>query len=144
MDELLIRIGLSDEEASRELVSLFTEKTVASDDILFDHGDPAEEFYFLKDGHLAVHKFTGFLEKMQVIALLDPGAVVGECAVLQGHVRSTRVTAIKKSTLLVLTKKKFQEYQQLFPESASIILAYLLSIVSLRLEKTAGRLARIL
>jgi len=144
VDELLKRIGLSDEKASGELAALFTEKTVASDDILFDYGEPAEELYFLKDGHLAVYKFTGFLEKMQVIALLDSGAVVGECAVLHEHLRSTRVTAIKKSTLLVLTKKSFMEYQQLFPESASRILTYLLSIVSLRLEKTSGRLARIL
>jgi CRP/FNR family transcriptional regulator, cyclic AMP receptor protein len=144
VDECLLRLGLSDDEASHELSSLFTEKTVAAGEVLFDYNDSAEEFYFLRDGHLAVHKFTGFLEKMQVIALLDPGAIVGEGAILQQHVRCTRVTAIEESRLFCLPKMDFFTFQKRFPESGTQILKYLLSIVSLRLEKTSERLARIL
>ena len=144
MEEFLLRLGLSDDEACRELFSLFTQKKVAAGDILFDYNDPAEEFYFLTEGHLAVHKFTGFLKKMQVIALLDPGAVIGEGAILEKHVRNTRVTAIEESSLWGLTKKDFISFNKRFPESGSQILEYLLSIVSLRLEKTSARLARIL
>lgn len=144
MEEFLLRFGLTDDEAYRELFPLFTEKRVSAGDVLFDYNDPAEEFYFLTDGHLAVHKFTGFLKKMQVIALLDPGAVVGEGAILQQHVRSTRVTAIEESRLSGLTKLDFFTFQKRFPESGTQILEYLLSIVSLRLEKTSERLARIL
>jgi CRP/FNR family transcriptional regulator, cyclic AMP receptor protein len=144
VEEFLLRFGLSDDEACQEFFSLFTEKKVAAGDILFDYNDPADEFYLLTKGHLAVHKFTGFLKKMQVIALLDPGAVVGEGAILEKHVRNTRVTAIEESSLLGITKKDFFSFNKRFPENGSQILEYLLSIVSLRLEKTSARLARIL
>jgi len=144
VERFLTRIGLSDENAPHELVSLFTEKKVVGGDILFNYNDPAEELFFLIEGHLAVHKYTGFLEKTQVIALIDPGAIVGECAILQQHKRSTRVTAIQDSKLLCLTKNNFVKFQEAFPEIANAILQYLLSIVSLRLEKTSERLARIL
>lgn len=144
MDRFLARIGLSDEGASRELVSLFTEKSAAAGDILFDHNDPAEAFFLLIEGRLAIHKYTGFLERMQVIALIDPGAVVGECSVLPRHKRTTRVTVIQDSKLLCLAKKDFVSFQEAFPKSSNAILQYLLSIVSLRLEKTSERLARIL
>lgn len=144
MKDFLLGIGLSDEVATLELCSLFAEETVPAGDLLFDYHDQAEKLYFLTDGQLAVHKFTGFLEKMQVIALLDPGAVVGEGAILQQHVRCTRVTAIVESRLSVLPRNDFLEFLKRFPESGAQVLQYLLFIVSLRLEKTSERLAHIL
>jgi len=143
VDELLSRLGIPDEERN-EFVSLFSKKELTTGDVLFEYNDVAEEFFFLLVGNLAVHKFTGFLEKMQVIALLDAGAVVGEAALLNGHVRKTRVTAIKDSTLICLKNDDFERFQKKFPESAFRFLEYLFSMVSLRLEKTSERLARIL
>lgn len=144
MEAFLLRLGLSDDEACRELLSLFTETRVAAGDLLFDYDEPADKLYFLTDGRLAVHKATGFFQKMQVVALLDPGAVIGERAILQQHVRSTRVTAIEECRLSALTRMDFLTFQKLFPESGTQVMEYLLHIVSLRLEKTSGRLARIL
>ncbi len=144
MDELLSTIAFSDDKIRHEFISLFTEKKLAADKVLFDYNEPAEKLFFLKEGHLAVYKYTGFLEKMQVIALLDPGAVVGEAAFIQHHVRSTRVTAIEESRLFCLAKKDFVIFQKQFPKGAAAFLEYLFSIVSLRLEKTSERLARIL
>lgn len=144
MVDFLSGIDFSDNNERLELVSLFTEKKLTASECLFDFDEPALRLFFLIEGHLAVHKYTGFLEKMQVIALLDPGAVVGEAALLHHHVRRTRVTAIVESRLFCLGKKDFATFQKQFPESSSRFLEYLLSIVSLRLEKTSERLARIL
>ncbi|HID69300.1 MAG TPA: cyclic nucleotide-binding domain-containing protein [Desulfobacterales bacterium] len=144
VDEFFSTIDFSDDEARRQFISLFKEASLAEDEVLFDCNEPADKLYFLKEGHLAVHKYTGFLKNMQVIALLDPCTVVGEAALLQSHVRTTRVTAIVDSKLTFIKRKEFSHFQKQFPESSSCFLQYLFSIVSLRLEKTSERLARIL
>ena len=143
MDALLFKLGLPDGERS-ELVSLFSSKELGTGDVLFEYDDIAEALFFLQKGNLAVHKYTGFLEKMQVIALLDPGTVIGEGALLKGHIRKTRVTAIKDSMLVCLHKKDFENFSKKFPRSGSVFLEYLLSTITLRLERTSDRLARIL
>ncbi len=144
MDDFLSTIGFPDDSVRHEFVSLFTKQKLAAGEVLFHCNEPAEKFYFLNEGHLGVHKYTGFLEKMQMIAILDPGAVVGEAALLQYHARNTRVTAIVESRLSCLERKDFSSFQKQFPESAFCFLEYLFSIASLRLEKTSERLARIL
>lgn len=143
MDTLLSRLGIPDAE-KRVFVSLLSNKELCAGDVLFEYADVAEALYFLQEGNLAVHKYTGFLEKMQVIALLDPGTVVGEAALLDGHIRKTRVTAIKDSMLLCLKNNDFEVFCKQYPQSGFVFLEYLFSTIALRLEKTSERLARIL
>jgi CRP/FNR family transcriptional regulator, cyclic AMP receptor protein len=133
-----------DEDERKTLLSLCAEKELKEGGVLFDYHESAETIFFLKEGRLAVHKFTGFQEKMQVIALLDPGAVVGEAALLKSHVRKTRVSAIEGSRLYCLDREDFTNLQQNNPTLAFHLLEYVLSIANLRLEKTSERLARIL
>lgn len=144
MDDLLRGLDSFDNEAQHEFFSLLTEKKLDAGTVLFEYNEPAEKLYFLQEGHLAVYKLTGFLQKMQVIALLDPGAVVGEAALLQSHVRNTRIITIEESRLFCLERRDFLGFQKGFPESALRFLEYLLAIATLRLEKTSARLARIL
>lgn len=143
MDAFFSSIDFS-KESKRQFFSLFKDEKIAADEILFDYNEPAEKLYVLTEGHLAVHKYTGFLEKMQVIALLDPCTVVGEAALLQRYIHTTRVTAIVDSKVSFIKRKEFLDFQKQYPESGSSFLQYLFSIVSLRLEKTSERLARIL
>jgi CRP-like cAMP-binding protein len=143
VDEFLLKMDMPD-DARRELVSLGTEKKMSSGDVLFDYHDPAEELFFVQEGSLAVHKSTGFLEKMQVIALLDSGAVIGEAAFLDGHIRNTRVTAIEDSVIFCLKKNALKTFCKDYPASGFVFLEYLFLTVTLRLEKTTERLARIL
>ncbi|MCF8055557.1 MAG: cyclic nucleotide-binding domain-containing protein [Desulfocapsa sp.] len=144
VDLIAASLDFLDDGERRVLFSLFTEKQLNARAVLFDYNEPAESVFFLKEGRLAVHKFTGFQEKMQVIALLDPGAVVGEAALLQTHIRKTRVAAIESSSLYCLEREDFFRWQKKSPAMASRLLEYLFSIVTLRLEKTSERLARIL
>jgi len=143
VDAILLKLGLPD-DARSEFVALFTEKKISAGDVLFDYNDDASEIYFLQEGKLAVHKYTGFLEKMQVIALLDPGAVVGESALLKGHRRKTRITAVQDANVFCLREDDFTDFLKKFPESGFSFLKHLFLTVTLRLEKTSERLAHIL
>ena len=144
MDSFASSLDFLDADERSVLFALCTEKQLDAGDLLFDYHEPAETLFFLKEGRLAVHKFTGFQEKMQVIALLDPGTVVGEAALLPAHTRKTQVTSIEKSSLYCLNRKKFLNWQKNSPAPASRFLRFLLSLATLRLEKTSERLAHIL
>jgi len=143
VDEFLLKLDIPD-DARCELASLGTKKRMISGDVLFDYHDPAGALFFVQKGRLAVHKSTGFLEKMQVIALLDPGAVIGEAAFLDGHIRKTRVTAIEESVIVCFEKNALKAFCQEYPASGFVFLEYLFLTATLRLEKTSERLARIL
>ncbi len=144
MENFLTAIYDAKSQAVTEMSALFTETMLKEGEILFDYNDATESFYFLQEGRLAVYKFTGFLNKMQVVALLDRGAVVGEGALLAGNSRKTRVTATEDCVLFKMSRQAFVRFQKEFPEYGALFLVYLLKIVSLRLEKTSERLARIL
>lgn len=133
-----------DEEECHFFSALLSEKKISAGEVLFDYGDPAEEIFFLSHGRLSVHKYTGFQEKLQVIALLDPGAIIGEAAILQGHVHQTRVVAIEDCRIYCLNRKDFKRLKDQSSELSSHFLEHILSIVTLRLEKTSDRLARVL
>lgn len=117
---------------------------LSAGDVLFDYGESGKALYFIEEGRLAVHKFTGFQKKMQVVALLDEGAVAGESVLLGKHCHKTKVTAIEESSLLSLSFEKYNALQVEHPELSLRFLSYLFKIVTLRLEKTSERLAQIL
>lgn len=133
-----------DERDWQAVYSFCSGKSLIAGRVLFDYGEPGKTLYFIQGGRLAVHKFTGFQKKMQVVALLDKGSVAGEAALLESHYHKTKVTVVEDSELLCLSVKKYQTLQNEQPELAHRLLAYFLSITSLRLEKTSERLAQIL
>lgn len=133
-----------DERDWQSVYSFCSVKSLSAGHVLFDYGEPGEALYFIQSGRLAVHKFTGFQKKMQVVALLDQGSVVGEANLLENHCHKTKVIAIEDSELLSLSVQKYQKLQNEQPGLTFRLLAYLFSITSLRLEKTSERLAQIL
>jgi CRP-like cAMP-binding protein len=111
---------------------------------IFQKGDPADRLYFLQTGRVAVQNKTGFGERMQVVALLDPGAPVGEKGLLGRRTRGATLTAVKDSVLLALSQEAFEILVDEAPVLAIKLLKWLLNRVSLRLEKNSERLAHVL
>lgn len=111
---------------------------------LFVLDDPAECMYLLVAGRIAVRKRTGFGDRLQVVALLDPGAPIGEGGLLAEQRRGATLTAVADSHLLVLSRQAFAEISATAPALAVDFLQWLLARVSLRLKKSSERLAQIL
>ena len=131
----------SDRQAIYEYCSA---KQLAAGSTLFDVGQPGTALYFITSGRLAVNKFTGFQEKMQVVALLDSGSIVGESSLLAVHKHKAKVTVVEDASLLYLDKESFQKMVKDAPTLAHSLFEYVLEIMALRLEKTSARLATIL
>jgi len=106
--------------------------------------DPADCFYLLVTGKIAVRKRTGFGNRLQVVALLDPGAPIGEGGLLNGQIRGATLTAVADSHLLVLSRQAFDKISATDPALALKFLKWLMERVSLRLKKSSERLAHIL
>lgn len=133
------------DQAEAEMLLAVMEKVFyATGSLIFQKGDPAECLYILISGRVAVQNKTGFGERTQVIALLDPGAPVGEKGLLDGGSRGATLTAVKDCELLVLARQSFDKLIGDNPALAITLLKWLLKRVSLRLEKNSERLIHVL
>lgn len=130
-------------EAETMLMAMTTVTYVAGTKIS-EKGDPADCLYFILSGRVAVQNKTGFGDRTQVIAVLDPGAPVGEKGLLGDSARGAGLTAIKDSELLVLSQRAFDKLTIEAPVLVIKLLKWLLKSVSLRLEKNSERLTQVL
>ena len=110
---------------------------------LFVAGEHSEACYFILNGRLAVKRQADF-DKSQVIAVLYPGAPVGEGGLVERGVRSVTVTAVDQVELLKLSATSFEKMMREQPFVAHKITAHLLRTSCLRLEKCSQRLFRVL
>lgn len=132
------------EGEARTLLDAMSTVTLQAGTDLFVLDDPADCLYLLVEGRIAVRKKTGFGNRMQVVALLDPGAPIGESGLLNGQRHGATLTAVADSNLLLLRRQDFEELTVTDPALAQKVLKWLLERVSLRLKKSSERLAHIL
>ncbi len=111
---------------------------------LFHTGDAADGVFFLETGRLAVLKATGFNDRTQVVALLEPGASVGEGGALKSFSRTATIVAIEESHLCHLRREILETLGKKNPSLLIKILERLLYVANLRLQKSSERLAHIL
>jgi len=132
------------EEACASLLPYCRLHQVDKGSNLFSAGDAGDALYVVVKGLLAVKKKTDLGRNFQVIALLYPGAPVGEAALVCRAERSATVYCVEDAELIRLDANAFAEMRSRYPEIALALLAHLLSRVSLRLDKCSARLAHIL
>jgi CRP-like cAMP-binding protein len=111
---------------------------------LFHNGDAAESIYFLETGRLAVLQETGFNDRTQVVALLQPGASVGEGGFLDDSFRTATIVAIEDSVLYCLKRQSLNSLGGDNPHLLLKIIKRFLYAANLRLQKSSERLAHIL
>lgn len=111
---------------------------------LFQIGDHAAGVFYVVSGQFAVKKFTGFEEKMQVVALLSSGAVIGENGILENHRRTATVVAVEQCEVVELSRDHYEAIKNESPELALKLVEYSIKISGLRLDACTARLAHIL
>ena len=124
------------------LAPYLTERILHAGEDLYVEGQEDDFMGFVLAGRLAVKKPTEFSGRQHMIALLDPGAVVGESGILQWRrPHGTTVTAIEECRLALLKRESFERLCQEHPDLAISLLGYLLHIVGIRLQQTSHRLS---
>lgn len=113
-------------------------------EILFRSGQEADHFYVLVAGRIAVQKHTGFAERMQVVALLDPGAPLGESGLLPNRQRGATLTAVQPCRLLSMSAQAYEALAKSHSPLVVKLLTWVIGRMSLRLQKNSQRLALVL
>ena len=135
-----------------ELVALTVSSRFAAGSTVIRAGDPADALYVVSTGELRVATPPTAGGHETVHALLGPGSLFGELALLDGAARSASVVAVRDSLLLRLPRPRFLALLRSRPELAVALIAALVGRVrhlSRRVEEDATldgrtRLARLL
>jgi CRP/FNR family transcriptional regulator len=101
-------------EYSNQLMASARPVELRNGEVLFYRGDKADGCYWLERGTLKITVQSAKGEE-RILAVLGPGSIVGELAMMDGLPRSATVVAIRPSKLLFLSRVQFQEWVQKNP-----------------------------
>ena len=121
--------GLPKEVAS-ELFARATLHRLKAGETLFQIGDIGDGCYRLDKGLLKVSLISPQVRE-RIIAILTPGAVVGDLAVIDGLPRSASVLALTNCELRFLSRAAFERLARQHPE----IHQYLVKLLAARLRQ---------
>lgn len=141
--DLLIEIPMFDQLDSDELRTMAAHMNFMdfkSKETIFSEGEKGDFVCFVTKGSLEVLK-KNENGKNVVIALLGKGRSIGEMAVIDDFPRSATVKARADSTLVIITRKDFDQLLDQHPKIGIKILKGLAKLLSMNMRKTSSRLA---
>jgi len=141
--DLLIDIPMFDQIKSDDLKILARHMNFMDfepRETIFSEGDKGDFVCFVTKGSLDVLKKSE-KGKDVVIASLGRGRSIGEMAVIDDFPRSATVKANTKSTLIILTRKGFDDLNDQHPHIGVKLLKGLAKLLSMNMRKTSSRLA---
>jgi len=117
-----------------DLMELLVEINLKKDEVLFKEGDDGKALYIIRDGEIQVSKnIKGIKEK--VLALLGPGSMVGEMALLETEKRSATAVANQNSKVLEITRADFTSLIEINPTAGFKIMYNIAKLLSNRLRR---------
>jgi CRP-like cAMP-binding protein len=84
---------------------------------VFAEGESGDELYIIQTGSIKITKITNDSEV--ILAILKPGDIFGEMAILESKPRSASATAFDNATLMVVHKKNFESMSATQPQIVS-------------------------
>jgi CRP/FNR family cyclic AMP-dependent transcriptional regulator len=99
--------------------------------VLFLADDPGDGCYLIAEGLLKVCVVAPSGAE-RILAVLGPGAMVGELALLDGRPRSASVAAIRPSQLRFVSRAAFQAFAEAHPE----VYRHIVMLLAARLRDT--------
>lgn len=104
-------------------------------DVVVAQGDADRTLYIVVSGRLEVQIPHGRGGKVRVVAVAEPGEVVGEQAFLDGMPRSATLRALTDGELLSVTLEAFGVFATHAPELARDVLLELARTLSVKLRR---------
>jgi CRP/FNR family transcriptional regulator, cyclic AMP receptor protein len=104
---------------------------LAADQVLFLAGDPGDGCYRLNEGLLKV-SIASPTGAERILAILGPGSIVGDMAMIDGRPRSASVSALRECKMSFISRAAFEAFAAEQPE----IYKFLLTLLAERLRET--------
>jgi CRP-like cAMP-binding protein len=110
--------------------------SLAADQMLFLVGDAGDGCYRIEDGLLKA-SIVAQAGNERILAILGPGALVGELSMIDGAPRSASVSALRDSKLSFVSRSAFEAFGQGNHE----LYRHVMTLLARRLRDTNGALA---
>jgi len=132
------------EDDWKKLSRFFEQRTVAAGEKLWTENDPSDSSAIIVSGRLEIMKKTEFRNHGIVIGTYTRGAIVGELSILDKSPRAVTAVAYEDVSLLLITKKNFDNLIDEYPVQGALLLRGMLFSVSKRLKGCYNRLITVL
>jgi CRP/FNR family transcriptional regulator, cyclic AMP receptor protein len=116
---------------STGLLANSTLRHLAADEMLFLAGDPGDGFYRVEEGLLKISIISASGAE-RILAILGPGSIVGDLAIIDGKPRSASVSALRETRLQFVSQTAFGAFAEKKPE----VYKYLAKVLAERLRDT--------
>ena len=101
-----------DEDDLEKVREIAHEKIFLENEVIFSEGDEGDALYLIVEGTVRVERGEAGLEEsagtMEVIAILHPGNIFGEIAIMDKETRSATVAANESVKALEIKSKDFE------------------------------------
>jgi CRP-like cAMP-binding protein len=124
------------EHLSALLFASTVRRHLDASEVLFAAGDAGDGCYRLEHGLLKV-VISSPRGDERILAILRPGALAGELAVIDGQPRSASVVAVRACELSFISRAIFEKYTKQHPE----IYRYLVNVLAARLREADNAVA---
>ncbi len=118
-------------ELSAALFAAARRQHLKADQTLFTAGDPGDGCYRVETGVLKVTVVSG-AGRERILAILGPGALVGELAMIDAQPRSASVVAARDSEVSYISRRTFEAVAEAHPE----VYRHIVSLLVRRLRDT--------
>lgn len=131
--------GLRERELGYLLQS-FHKRVYSEGEALFLEGDIGRALFIVETGKVEVAK-RGPDGSPQRLAVLGPGSLFGEMALLEQLPRSASATAAERSELLLLYRSKLDDILHYHPRIGVAVMRHLARLLSARLRRASDQAA---
>lgn len=141
-EEKLSRVPLFDglsREALALIAAVASEETLPRGQRLFSYGEVGTALYVIVEGKVRISREVAGMGE-EALAVLGPGEVFGEMALLDETPRSADATAHEGCRMLVITKEAFDDLLFLHKDLAYEVLWSCVRMLSTRLRETNDKL----
>lgn len=121
------------------LAQVATEETHTTGTVLFKYGDPGDKLFIIVEGKVRISREVAGMGE-EALAVLGPGSVFGELALLDDSTRSADARAHERCRVLVITKVDFDDLLFLHKDLAYEVLWSCVRMLSSRLRETNDKL----
>ncbi|MEM1034217.1 MAG: cyclic nucleotide-binding domain-containing protein [Myxococcota bacterium] len=126
-------------DALQLVASVANEETHPTGKVIFEHGDVGDSLYIILTGRVRISRNVPGMGE-EALAVLNPGAVFGEMALLDDTPRSADARVHERCRILTISREAFEDLLFLHKDLAYEVLWSMVRILSSRLRETTDKL----
>ncbi len=126
-------------QAFELIAKVTTEENHALGTKIFQHGDPGDKLYILVEGKVRISRDVPGMGE-EALAVLGPGSVFGEMALLDEAPRSADARVHERCRVLAVPKDAFEDLLFLHKDLAYEVLWSVVRMLTQRLRETNDKL----